>query len=1263
MRLIAGVVFAMLCAAGMPAFAAADNGPISDLRIEQGIAKSEFAWEAQAPVKISFTLGAKRDVSVLVARHLAGDVQWQSEYIAEPFPVREFKLGKLQPGRHEIVWDGLTADGKPVTETQVLSSGELKNLKERPAPDALTKEVPVDLFRITVAAGKETAWANFRRLAGPIDPNRSAGWFIGAVLDSRGNIVAAERPSWRGRRFSPAWRLEQTYPAMSHGHSSDPVECYDAAVDSKDNVYMIAANGIYKYSTDGSPAAWEDGADYLKFPYPISTKNLLGVRLDPNAKERKRYTFGPGGGGAGSKEYGPEDVKNPGFAFRWGPMAIDSKDFIYFAELDPQREIHVFEPSGKYVRSFPIPEGREVFAMRFGTDGTLWANCDAVVLGLDPQTGAVAKQITPGSRVLHVGPDGAIYVVRGSWLRRYTRDGESLPFTAKAGYVREDGKALNLHPRENNVPENAPGYASQIHGEVALRTGEFCLSIGSVGNPNERPGRILRFAADGTYLPELLSVSLAQHQPGNVFLDDEPARFDLLVNNLSDTEQELSAEWLLTGFDGRQTRGTAALRAAPLARQVLPLAVDASAMGHYTLRVEVTQAGLSHIPSGAIAELTTQLARIPSRKLDHRPDSAFAMCWGTNFHLMGLAGVKWERVGEMYWEKREPLEGIIMPDPPQAMQWPQSLQGYRDYALRSGILLPDVFSYGEPWLGGSFPSCRIYSYDRFFKFVIDAVDRHAGKNTIPYYQFWNEPNFFWHVPGPFSREHFALVAKHTWSIVKARDKDALAIPDGDAGGVGMMKELARFGANDYCDAAIIHYPGAQPLQFDKILAPDLPEGKVPMIRELVAVRDASFPGKPIWNTEEGWWQKNVSPQVGAQFVPRVYVPQLAIGVDRIWWFAQSSADDPAYLLDGDSTPWPSYVSYATMTRMLEGADCIGQAELGAGAFGYAFIRNDRAVLAAWSAQEPRSIALDAGAKQAVVTDLMGRETDVQAVVGNIPLRLTGSVQYVSLPLGAWAEGIAKAELKRRLDALDVKDIKQLGAEIEAAAKNASADPAAMTRLFHLVRAAKQAAFAGEKLAMRKAVSPKEARAAIEKKEGRDGYLRRARVALGWAEALQRDSVRQKKSAGSGLAASARAAAYAAKTIAADEQPALPGVVINAYLEPRSVREGADPAKPLDERFAFEIARKPGESFDLELTVWNYYRHPISGEVSPRPPDGWTATPGPAAYSVPPGEFQRFTFTVSIPADAKPGVYTVGGTTAWQNRAAEEIHTQRVKVGG
>jgi len=252
-----------------------------------------------------------------------------------------------------------------------------------------------------------------------------------------------------------------------------------------------------------------------------------------------------------------------------------------------------------------------------------------------------------------------------------------------------------------------------------------------------------------------------------------------------------------------------------------------------------------------VAELGTTLARIAPRSLAPSPDSPFAMCWGTNFYLMGLAGVKTERVGSAYWAKIEPFPGVFMPDQPDATQY-YSLQGYRRYATRWGVALPEQFTYGENWLGGSFPECRIHSYDSFVGYMLRVVDMY-GDQGVPYYQFWNEPNYFWHVPGPFSREHFGLVSKLAWNVVKARDKEAASIPDGDAGGLGMMQEMAGWGANAYNDAVEVHYPGTKPVSFDNMPVSDLPESKVEMLKDLVAIRDHGFPGKPIWNTEEGWW--------------------------------------------------------------------------------------------------------------------------------------------------------------------------------------------------------------------------------------------------------------------------------------------------------------------------------------------------------------------------------------------------------------------------
>jgi hypothetical protein len=89
---------------------------------------------------------------------------------------------------------------------------------------------------------------------------------------------------------------------------------------------------------------------------------------------------------------------------------------------------------------------------------------------------------------------------------------------------------------------------------------------------------------------------------------------------------------------------------------------------------------------------------------------------------------------------------------------------------------------------------------------------------------------------------------------------------------------------------------------------------------------------------------------------------------------------------------------------------------------------------------------------------------------------------------------------------------------------------------------------------------------------------------------------------------------------------------------------------------------PSEAFELELTVWNYYRHAIRGLLPPRLPKGWHASQDRIPFAVPPGEHHRQVINVTVPAHTQPGVYEVGGQTQYQDREVIELHAGRVKVG-
>ena len=741
------------------------------------------------------------------------------------------------------------------------------------------------------------------------------------------------------------------------------------------------------------------------------------------------------------------------------------------------------------------------------------------------------------------------------------------------------------------------------------------------------------------------------------------------MTNFSEQQQPLTVDWTLTDFDGRKTTGMSTVVAEPLRRQTLPFTVDAPALGHYRLAVEVRHG------KKLVEALGAQLARIPSRDLKENRYSPFAMCLVGEFEVMKLAGVKSHRGDSASWARQvEPLDGVFYPDRPEARQFPRGgADSLRAYGRREGFLLLNGLDYGEGWLGGDFvgsPPHFLYSYDRFYGYCLRILDQFAGKGEA-FYQFWNEPDNFWRPRGVFCREHFAMVQKHVWSMVKSRDKNALAIADGDAGGVRMMEEFAEYGAADSNDTVQMHYPAATVYSWDNMEFPDLPETKAPAIAKLVQIRNESFPGKEVWNTEDTVPANPKTAEITAANLPRMYISQIAAGVDKIYLFPadwhQSSRHDVAGCLDENGHPFPTFVSYATVSRLIDGAVYAGQADFGEGAYGYLFARGQDFVLAANTISGTREVSVDAGAPKVTVVDLMGRSKAVTMQGGRLKLTLSPQMQYVLLPRNsAGALRIANGELKKRLEVLQVRTVGELPGKIIEAAKTAATDPAMMNRLYHLVKAAEVSAAASSTPESKMEIGgvAKIARQAVEKREGADGYLRQARVALDWTERLTQQAGRDPR-----MAKPAWLAAQATQGLAAVERPVYPGVVVNAFIgDPGEIQKiraivpvANERATSIDDKFRFQIDRKAGETFDLELTVSNYYRHKIEGRVVPRLPDGWKAVQEPVPYSLEPGGWQRHVFTIQIPESAEPGTYNVGGQTQYQGGEIKEIHASRVKL--
>ena len=167
----------------------------------------------------------------------------------------------------------------------------------------------------------------------------------------------------------------------------------------------------------------------------------------------------------------------------------------------------------------------------------------------------------------------------------------------------------------------------------------------------------------------------------------------------------------------------------------------------------------------------------------------------------------------------------------------------------------------------AYMGCTIYNYDRFVNDYCVEVFHHM-KNRYSLLQFWNEPNFFWHVP----MDQYYAVQQRVFSRIKTLDKNAFIMGDGHAG-VGsnnqFTERMAQLGYAPFVTAITVHYPkGAVEWKS--------PEGridsKVNNLAKLFELRDKHFPAIEIWNTEEGLWgdaKHQRDPALAARDLPNI----------------------------------------------------------------------------------------------------------------------------------------------------------------------------------------------------------------------------------------------------------------------------------------------------------------------------------------------------------------------------------------------------------
>ncbi|WP_286329108.1 glycosyl hydrolase [Agromyces marinus] len=377
----------------------------------------------------------------------------------------------------------------------------------------------------------------------------------------------------------------------------------------------------------------------------------------------------------------------------------------------------------------------------------------------------------------------------------------------------------------------------------------------------------------------------------------------------------------------------------------------------------------------------------------------------------GVAGIR-DTLG---WGQFEPEEGLYAGGP----------AFYDDYINTASELGAEplvILSYGnklydqddEGFGAAPFTERGIQAYAEYARAVLD---RHEG--VVDTVEVWNEYNG---AEAPWNRgpckadpKCYYEMLKVTAEVVHEAHPDAKIVgPAAVTLPYAWLEELFSHGALEYLDAVTVHPYGFPQSPEAGYTAPSLPgvglEARIQQLDELIREYNDGE-AKPIWFTEVGWQSnisaRGVSEATQADYTVRSQVIALASGVERVYWYSLEntgvnraapgqnwgmvrSAADPA----GAYTPKMAFNAYATLTRVLSGAEFDHRDETDPEIRSYEFRRADGTpAKVMWSTDGPRDVTLMSGS-DVEVTRMDGASRTLTPFAGGVAVTLDGSPVYV-----------------------------------------------------------------------------------------------------------------------------------------------------------------------------------------------------------------------------------------------------------------------------
>lgn len=297
----------------------------------------------------------------------------------------------------------------------------------------------------------------------------------------------------------------------------------------------------------------------------------------------------------------------------------------------------------------------------------------------------------------------------------------------------------------------------------------------------------------------------------------------------------------------------------------------------------------------------------------------------------------------------------------------------------------------------------------FAKWAAAAVTHFKGKGIV--WEMYNEPNIGFWKPKPDVQQYAKLALAVGKAIREAQPNEIYIGPGSSTIDMAFLEACFKAGCLEYWSAVSVH-PYRQ-------TDPETVTAEYRKLRELIARYAPQDRQIPIISSEWGYsssW-KNFDEQRQAKYLPRELMINALNGVPISIWYDWhedgTNPNDPEHHFGivhyaahpGAAElyePKPAYLAMKTFASTLAGYSLNKRLPVG-GNDDYVLLWTDQqrkaACITAWTtSQEPHAVRIALLAGKFDVTDLLGKkEPPISLDHGILPLTLTDSVQYVSIP--------------------------------------------------------------------------------------------------------------------------------------------------------------------------------------------------------------------------------------------------------------------------